>query len=325
VTPRARVLFGVSLAALGAATVVVLGAALSGGGAEKTRSARPRPRPGSPPLVLDLGVRTDPQALALERAARLYDAGKRRRALAIFERYRSPEARVGAAFAVWPDDSLARLEQLSQARPDDGFVLLHLGLARFWSGRTGAAQAAWRAAKRRDPDSASAVRADDLLHPNTPRGVPIFVPSFSAPASLARLSAPRQLAALVRGARTGGVRRKLLYGVALQRLGHRVSAEREYAAAAAVAPSDPEANVAAAVGLFDKDRPAVAFSRLGPLVRRFPRAPTVRFHLGLLLLWLGEVRTAKRELRFAYAEGPSSPLGREAKSFLARLESIRTK
>jgi Flp pilus assembly protein TadD len=113
--------------------------------------------------------------------------------------------------------------------------------------------------------------------------------------------------------------------VALQRLGRRVSAEREFAAAATLAPQNAEAQTAAAVGRFRKGDPSLAFSRLGPLVRQFPRAPTVRFHLGLLLLWLGQVGEAKRELRLARAEGPESVLGREANAFLRRLEAIRTR
>ena len=113
-------------------------------------------------------------------------------------------------------------------------------------------------------------------------------------------------------------------GLALQRLGHRLSARRQYDAAAKLAPRDPEALVAAAVARFDKSRPAEAFSRLGPLTRRFPRAPTVRFHLGLLLLWLaraqpGSVDEGKRQLRLAQAEDPGSPLATEAKRLLARL------
>ena len=35
----------------------------------------------APPLVLDLGVRSDPEAQALRRAARLYDSGKRAQAV----------------------------------------------------------------------------------------------------------------------------------------------------------------------------------------------------------------------------------------------------
>src|SRR5439155_15102676 len=101
---------------------------------------------------------------------------------------------------------------------------------------------------------------------------------------------PQQLAALARAARRPDVRAKLLYGLALQRLGHRLAARREYDAAAKLAPGDPEAQVAAAVGHFDKSRPADAFSRLGPLTRRFPHAATVRFHLGPLLFWLSRVQ-----------------------------------
>ena len=104
------------------------------------------------------------------------------------------------------------------------------------------------------------------------------------------------MALLERRARTGTVADRLFYGVALQRLGKQRSAERVYAAAAKAAPKDPEARVAAAVGLFDKARPAQAFSRLGPLSRDFPKAATVRFHLGLLLLWSGQVKEARRQL-----------------------------
>ena len=52
--------------------------------------------------MLDLGVRTDPEAVALRRAATLYNGGKAKQAAAIFARYRSLEAQVGAALAAWP-------------------------------------------------------------------------------------------------------------------------------------------------------------------------------------------------------------------------------
>src|SRR5205085_2890859 len=122
-----------------------------------------------------------------------------------------------------------------------------------------------------------------------------------------------------------GARAKILYGVALERLDRPLSAERQFAAAAALAPGDPDAQTAAAVGRFTKDHPERAFSRLGPLVRSFPHAPTVRFHLGLMLLWLARVDAAETEFRKAHAEGPASPLGHEAKTFLVRIESIRTR
>ena len=113
---------------------------------------------------------------------------------------------------------------------------------------------------------------------------------------------------------------KLLYGIALQRLGHPVSARRAFDEAFRLAPNDPEPQVAAAVGRFDKRHPERASSRLGPLTKRFPHASTVRFHLGLLLLWLHEVKEGKRQLRLAESVEPGSPLAREAHLFLQRLK-----
>jgi Flp pilus assembly protein TadD len=164
-----------------------------------------------------------------------------------------------------------------------------------------------------------AIEADNLLHPNLAPGLPPFVPDFASPARLLRLSPPRQLAFLAARAGRGGYREKILYGVALQSLGRPLSAEREFRAAAALAPDNPEARTAAAVGLFDKDDPALAFGRLGPLTQVFPHAATVRFHLGLMLLWLGRAEQGKAQLRLARAEAPGSRLAREAERFLARL------
>jgi tetratricopeptide (TPR) repeat protein len=320
VTPRMRVLAGVALAAAAAAALVVGAVAFT-----RSEPQQPtlQPRPGLPPLVLDLGVREDAEARGLRRALRLYDTRRAREAGDAFRRLGSVQARVGEAFAAWPDDSLATLERLAQAHPRSAVVLVNLGIARFWAGHENAV-GAWRQAVAGDPDSEAAVRASDLLHPDSPRGLPVFVPSFAPPSRLARLAPERQLAALTRAARSDGVRARLLYGVALQRLGRPLSAEREYAAAAALAPQSAEAQVAAAVGAYTKDHPERAFGRLGPLTRRFPRAPTVRFHLGLLLLWLGRVEEAKKQLRIARALGPKTPLGMEANRFLERLENIRT-
>jgi tetratricopeptide (TPR) repeat protein len=282
-------------------------------------------RPGAPPLALDLGVRIDREARDLRRASRLYDRGRRRASARIFARYSSLEARVGLSLARWPDESIRALEGVVRSHETSALARLHLGLGYFWVGRTADALAAWRGAVRVDPDSASAVRATDLLYPNFPRGLPVFVPSFGPPPELARLSPPRQLAALAAAARSRRPRAKLLYGIALQRLGRPLSAQRQYAAAASLAPDDAEAQTAAAVVRFTKAAPARAFARLGPLTRRFPRAATVRFHLGLLLLWTGRVEEARRQLRMAVADDPNGPLGREARRFLRQLRSTRTR
>jgi tetratricopeptide (TPR) repeat protein len=323
---RRRVYAIVGLLALAAAgaTVAVTLATRTDTSAQAARSV-PVPRKGAPPLALDLGVRLDPEAVALRRASQLYAAGRRSAAAAVFARYSSPEARLGSAFAAWPTGSLGAVQSLVRAHPHSALMRLHLGLALYWLGRDNDAVFAWRAAERVQPDSPSAIRAADLLHPRIAQGIPVFVPSFSSPSRIARLSPPRQLAALAAAARDGGAREKLLYGVALQRVGRPVSAEREFEQAAKLAPRDPEARVAAAVGRFDKDDPSRAFSQLGPLARVFPRAATVRFHLGLLLLWIGQLSEAKRQLRLAYADAPHSSLGKEANRFLERLVNIRTK
>jgi hypothetical protein len=110
----------------------------------------------------------------------------------------------------------------------------------------------------------------------------------------------------------------------LQQLGMPVSAEHEFAAAAKLAPNDPDARVAAAVGRFDKASPAKAFGTLGPLTRVFPNAQTVRFHLGVLLLWSAQLKEARRQLTLARAEASSSTLGRQAQQYLQALGGIGT-
>jgi len=319
-TPRARVFFLVALAALVASGVVVIGVLA-------TRSNVPsvKPRKHLPPLALDFGLRTDPEARALEQAQSLYDRNHdKERAKQIFDRYHSLEAEVGTALAGWPSGTVARLETLAAQNPRSALVALHLGIALYWSRRDQEAVTAWRTAERLQPDSPYAVSASSFLHPRFAPGLPTFVPSFEAPLQIRTLSPQRQVAALQAAARSDGADAKILYGVALQRLGHPRSAEREFAAAAREAPNDPEARAAAAVGLFDKDNPSLAFSRLGPLVRVFPHAQTVRFHLGLMLLWIAQVAKAREELQKARVEAPNSALGREATAYLQALRKVGT-
>jgi hypothetical protein len=45
----------------------------------------------------------------------------------------------------------------------------------------------------------------------------------------------------------------------------------------------------------------------------------VRFHLGLLLLWSGQVKEAKTQLVRASRAEPGSPLAREAERYLDEL------
>jgi tetratricopeptide (TPR) repeat protein len=326
VSPRARIIVIAGAAACLAAGGTVALAVITSNGKGGNES-KPVPLSGAPPLALDLGVRTDPEATSLRRAERLYSSKRRAAAGRIFNRYESPAAQIGVAFSGWPGSGLATLQRLAQEQPQDSLVLLHLGYANLWAGDTEQATAAWRRAASAQPDTMSAQRADDALHPGFPPGEPLFVPSFAPPARLARLSPPRQFELLARDAAKQDPHAKLLYGVALQRLGRRISAQRQYEAAERLEPGDPETQVAAAVGRFDKSKPSAAFSRLGPLTKRYPHAATVRFHLGLMLLWLaraqpGALAEGKRQLRLARKEQPDSPLAREAKRLLAGLEGV---
>jgi predicted Zn-dependent protease len=258
-TPRQRVWLIVGAAAAAAAGVTI-GVTLA------TRSDVHRPQGKPPPFVADP---TAPPKLAAD---------------------------VREALRGWPTGTARRLRILAARYPHSALVRLELGLALAFAGQNADAQRAWRDAERAQPDSPSAVHAADLRHPNTPPGLPPFVPSFVRPRT--------------------PVQERLLRGAAYQQVLRPISAEREFAAAARSAPNNPEALTAAAVGRYSKESPAAAFSQLGPLVRRFPHAQTVRFHLGLLLIYFGDAPRARRELALARVDGPDTLLGKRAETLL---------
>jgi tetratricopeptide (TPR) repeat protein len=305
-------------ATAGVAAVAVASAAVLS--AEEVESApasatQPKPRAGVPPLELAFGIRDDAEARELRRAAELYRAGRRDEAGRIFSRYDSLEAKLGAAFSTWPV-GVDRVEQLGALYPRSALVQLHVGLARFWAG-TGGAVTAWREARDVEPDTPYAVFASDLLHSRDfAPGLPTFTPSFAY-----RVEGRTLREQLTRLAADRSVRGRLLHGVALQRLGRPISARRAFAEALRQAPNDVDALVADAVGRYDKSDPSAAFSRLGPLTRRFSDA-TVRFHLGVLLLWQGDVEAARRQLKRAREAEPGSRIAREAARFLDEIGKI---
>jgi tetratricopeptide (TPR) repeat protein len=325
-SPRTRIRAVVALVALVAAGIAV-GAALHGrGGGGGSTAVGKR---GAPPLQLSILVRNDAEAKALRAAEAAYDGGRRVEARRQFERLlqRDPgslEASVGVAVAAWPDGTVDKLRALATSHPDSALVRLHLGLALYASGDDAGANAQWREAGRREPDSPSALRAEDLLHSNMAPGRPFFYPDLAPPRGIAKLSPPEQLKELRRAASGGGVDDNLLYGVALQRVGRPVSALAAFDRALALDPKSVAAQVAAAVGRFDKDKPAAAFSRLGPLAQAYPRAAVVRFHLGLLLLWIRDVKDARTQLQRAADADRRGNYGREARALLSRLELIGT-
>lgn len=316
---------------VGLAAVVAVGAVVGATLLQSsTKKATPngavtKPRAGVPPLILDLGVRTDPEARALAQAESLYRQNHRPAAERIFARYHSLPARIGAAFSTWPTGGLDTMKSLVAANPKSALAELHLGYAYLWSGRNADAVTSLQKAVKLDPDSMSAVYASDILHASFAPGLPYIVTDLQPPAGVTSLPAGRELAALARAAARPDANAKILYGVALWHLDRPISAERQFTAAAALAPDDPMAQTAAAVGAFTKAKPVLAFSKLGPLTGRFPKAAVVRFHLGVLLLWSGEIAKARTQLRLAVAYGPKTPYGQGAKKLLSATGSTGTK
>ena len=316
---RARTALVVVVLAAVAGVVVVGVTALTAEETDAPASAAvtATPRKGFPPLQLSLGIRDDAEAADLRRAAALYEEGKRRQAAAIFSRHDSLEAKLGSAFAAWPATE-DRIEQLGALYPRSSLVQLHVGLSRFWAGLAGA-ETAWREARDVEPDTPYAVRAGDLLHPEFAPGLPGFIVSFDY-----RIEGETPADQLQRLAADATLRGRLLYGIALQGLGRPVSARRAFDEARALAPNNVDALVADAVGRYDKGNPSASFSRLGPLSRRFPHAATVRFHLGLLLLWQRNLEEATRQLELARKAEPGGKIAGEAKRFLDAVRNAGT-
>jgi tetratricopeptide (TPR) repeat protein len=208
-------------------------------------------------------------------------------------------AAVRAAFRKGPKRAALALESLAQEHPTDPVVQFNDATALACAGFLDDAVAAYRQAKKAGRNTYYGVRADNFLHPQFFRqGYPTF--------------------------QYYGSDALLLGGQREQRQYHQVTAERLFARAARLHPENAEAQVAAAVGRFDMDDLSASFSRLGPLVRRFPKSQSVRFHLGLLLAWTGQRDQAVTEFRAARALGPGTKLGQDSDSFLRGLSSAGT-
>ena len=197
------------------------------------------------------------------------------------------------AYRSWPKGSLDTMLRLGQLHPRDPVVQLYLGIALVWGGYGSDAVAPLQAAKQFGRDTSIEVQADSLLHPQYFPDAPIFTPMSDNPL--------------------------LLRGSKLQLAGHQHSAERLYALAAKRKPTNVEAQVAAAVGRFDKDNLSASFSRLGPLTKRFPKSQLVRYYLGYMLAVTGQGTQAVAQFKKTVALGPSTVLGRSAAAFLAKI------
>jgi tetratricopeptide (TPR) repeat protein len=313
----------VALAALVAAAAVVGGTLLQTRGEHTTAPGSViEPRSGNPPLFFDFGVRADREAQQLSRGAELLNAKHVAAARAIFARYHSLQAQIGLAFANWPGHGLDTLKSLAARSPDSAVAEYHLGWAFYWSGQVADAAAAWKRVDTRFPDSPESVEAENLLYSSDQRGLPDLVLPLSLPKAPSRAA---QLRVLSAAARKPDAEAKLRYGYFLWQLWHRVSAERQFAAAARLAPHDPYARTAAAVALFTKRAPVRAFSRLGPLTAVFPHAPVVRFELGLLLIATAQPEKGLEQLRLAAGEAPGSSYAKAVHVLLSSIGKHGTK
>ena len=280
-------------------------------------------RAGTPPVFFDFGVRNGREVQDLSRAADLLNAKHVAAARAIFERYHSVQARIGLAFADWSNgDGLVTLQTLVGQNPDSPAAQYHLGWALYWSGRVADAAAAWKRVDTRFPDSPESVEAENQLYPSDQSGLPDLLLPVKLPLLASRAAQARALASAATGR---NVEAKLRYGYFLWLLWHRVSAERQFAAAARLAPRNPYARTAAAVALFTKRAPRDAFSRLGPLTAVFPQAPVVRFELGLLLISTAQPGKGLKQLRLAAAEAPHSSYAKAVRALLASIGKHGTK
>jgi tetratricopeptide (TPR) repeat protein len=206
-----------------------------------------------------------------------------------------------------PDATVSRLELLAPSSP---FARYELGVVQLWAGRLSQATAALKAVRDADPESFYGVRADDLLHPTMQPGYPLFVPADSPPAGATADSLKAAADAAPDDAKA-----QLQWGSSLQSEGRRKEALAVYGQALKADPTSIEAQVALAVAAFSKDDPAKAFGTVGPLVRDHAGDPSPRFHLGMMLLWIGQPDKAQAEFRQVASEAKGTRLARLAEFF----------
>jgi tetratricopeptide (TPR) repeat protein len=204
-------------------------------------------------------------------------------------------AQIVKAFRTWPKGSIDAMQRLGLTYPHDAVVQYYRGVALIWAGYPSDATAALELAKRLGRNTIWQGRADDLLHPN------YFEPTSGAPYPVFQPTTPNTL---------------LARGSLLQLQGHQESAERLFSEAARLHPASDQAQVAAAVGLFDEDNLVPAFSHLGPLTARFPRSQTVHYYLGYLLAWTHQSAAAIKQFEQTVKLGPSTTLGRASTRLL---------
>jgi hypothetical protein len=211
-----------------------------------------------------------------------------------------------AAFENWPHGSIDIMQRLGLKysggktpveRWNSALVQYYRGVALAWAGYPSDAQGAWESAKKLGRNTVIQSQADSFLHPEFFRPgsggttYPVFIPVSKNPL--------------------------LRQGSVLQNQGHQISAERLYQRAARRSPGDVEAQVAAAIGLFDESNLTPVFSRLGPLVKAHPNSQIAHYYFGLLLVWTARGGPAIKQFEKTVKLGPNTELGKQAETILA--------
>jgi tetratricopeptide (TPR) repeat protein len=327
---RRRLLVVVAGAVVGALVVVAVAVAGRGGKGNATAQSV-RPLRGLPPLLLRLPPALAPRVgesaaarlarlrqsgdagtngvLALAVGAAELDVADARAAAKAFDQagrtLGANDTRVQVARALLqydatqPQPALAALDRVAVAHPGDALPRFERGVVLLYAGQDAAATTTLREVRARDPGGLYGGRADDLLHPGMLPGSPFWIAARPAPAG-----SPLAAAATLEGQ------------------GKRLAALAAAKRAVARDPASVDAAVAVAVLGFDKDQPSQAFGALGNLTRSFPTAASPIFHLGVLLLWIGQPARATTEFQKAEALDPNGRIGQVARR-LAALHSGR--
>jgi tetratricopeptide (TPR) repeat protein len=328
---RRRLLVVVAGAIAGALVVVAVAVAGRGGGQGNAAAQSTRPLHGMPPLLLRLPPALAPRVgesaaarlarlrgsgdvstnglLALAVGAAELDVGSAHGAAQAFDQAAATlgghdsRVEVGRALlrydATQPQPALAALDHIAAARPADELPRFERGVVLLYAGQDAAATTALRQVRARDPGGLYGGRADDLLHPGMLPGSPFWIAARPAAAGTPLADAAK-----------------------LEGEGQREAALAAAKRAVARDPASVDAAVAVAVLGFDKDQPSQAFGALGNLTRSFPSAASPVFHLGVLLLWIGQPARAKTEFQKAVALDPRGRIGQVARR-LAALHSGR--
>jgi tetratricopeptide (TPR) repeat protein len=292
----------------GTAAALLLGSDGAGGGATEARE----PFRGVPPLAFPL-----PPEARRDRVERVLGGALRRPAAALDELRALPldDRRVRIALAVAAyrrDDSGAALEALARLPADDPAVAFHTGLVLLWAGRVDDAEAALVRARDADRYGFYGFQAERVLFPGYLPSLPAYMP----PEPVESLRAARRATRLRPddpGAWLG-----LAAALPATRRPEALQAARR---AAELAPRRLSPRIALAVLAFDKADPSASISTLGGLSAESAPSAELRFHLGLLVLWIGNREQARDQFEQARDIDPGGRYGEAAGRLLEALDA----